>query len=48
VLAGFALLYRPVVSCLRNEEITETVLGRNVGWIIVTNLLMAVSFLEIV
>ena len=47
VLAGFALLYRPVVSCLRNEDITETVLGRNVGWIIVTNVLLAVSLFEV-
>lgn len=46
-LAGFVFLYRPVLSCLRNEVITEAVLGRNVGWIIVTNLLIAASFLEI-
>ncbi|MDZ7687804.1 MAG: prenyltransferase [Halobacteriales archaeon] len=45
-LAAFALLYRPVLACLRDDGITEAALGRNVGWVIVTNLLLGVSLLE--
>ena len=45
-LGGFVLLYTPVLVCLRDADITEDALGRNVGWVIVTNLLLGVSFLE--
>lgn len=45
-LGGFVFLYGPVMACLNDEYITETVLARNVGWIIVTNLLLGVSFVE--
>ena len=45
-LTGFAFLYRPVLACLKNEKVTEAALGRNVGWIIVTNLLLGVSFAQ--
>lgn len=45
-LVGFVLLHRPVSVALRDDEITEAALGRNVGWVIVTNLLLGVSFVE--
>ncbi len=43
-LAGFVLLRRPVSAAFRDAEITEAALGGNVGWVIVTNLLLGASF----
>jgi len=45
-LAAFSLLYRPVLACLGDADITEAALERNVGWVIVTNLFLGVSLVD--